>query len=221
MNASLLGFFSGFPARQFPADIAARLKEALPVRSSLAFVSAWPSDFARNDQDAAGMHAMFTQYDMSFQHFCVIDDRTDIHQAKHLIQNSDCIFLMGGHATEQFRLIQRKGIAEDIRRSAAVILGVSAGSINMAVRALDVWESPVPYAGLGLADITIKAHVTPDSHDLLQTLCRISAEHHLPICAMEDNSAIWVQAGQTTSMGRIHFIRNGEILPFTPDMLHP
>lgn len=34
-----------------------------------------------------------------------------------------------------------------------VILGVSAGSSNMAKHALDIWESPVPYDGLGLADI--------------------------------------------------------------------
>lgn len=221
MNARLLGFFSGFPARQFPADIAARLKEALPVRDRLVFISAWPSDFAQNDQDAAGMHAMFTQYDMGFAHFTVIDDRTDPADATRLIRHADCIFLMGGNATAQFRLIREKGIAEDIRRSDGVILGVSAGACNMAVRALDVWESHTPYAGLGLADITIKAHITPDSHDLLQTLLRISVEHQLPICAMADDSAIFVADGRAASVGQIHMLRTGELLPFSPEMLLP
>lgn len=218
MNAKLLGLFSGFPARQFPAEIAARIKEALPVRDSLVFVSAWPSAFAQNDQDAAGMHAMFTQYDMGFAHFCVIDDRADELDAKQLIRGADCIFLMGGNATAQFRLIREKSIADDIRSSRAVILGVSAGSINMAVRALDVWESPVPYAGLGLADITIKAHITPDS-DLLPRLQQVSREHALPICAMEDNSAIFVQDGTITHLGQIRYILNGEIHPFSPELI--
>lgn len=220
MNARLLGLFSGFPDRQFPADIAARLEEALPVRDRLVFISAWPADFDRNDQDSAGMHAMFTQYGMGFERFTVIDERTESAQAEQLIRTADCLFLMGGNPTLQHKLICDKGITEAIRRCSAVILGVSAGSINMAVHALDVWESPVPYAGLGLADITVKAHITPDS-ELIPTLRQISREYALPICAMEDGSAIWVQDGQVTSTGQIRFICNGEVLPFSAEPLCP
>lgn len=184
MNAKVLGLFSGFPARQFPDDIAARLKKELSVRESLVFVSAWPAEYERNDDDAAGMHGMFVSRDLAFQHVHVIDDRTAQPQASQLIREASCIFLMGGNATQQFQLMRDKGIAEEIRRSRAVILGVSAGSSNMAKRALDIWESPEPYEGLGLTDITIKAHVTLDQQELLRTLMAISAEYDLPICAM-------------------------------------
>lgn len=67
----------------------------------------------------------------------------------------------------------------------------------MAKRALDIWESPVPYDGLGLADITIKAHVTQENQELLQTLSQISMEQNLPICAMEDESAISAKENET------------------------
>lgn len=219
MNAKLLGLFSGFPTRQFTDEIAERLRIELTVRENLVFVSAWPAEYDRNDEDAAGMHGMFQSRDMSFQHCHVIDQRTASADAKRLIREASCIFLMGGHAVQQFRLICEKGIREDICNSSAVILGVSAGSSNMAKRALDIWESHVPYEGLGLTDITIKAHITPENQDLLQTLMQISAEHDLPICAMADESAIFIQNGHVTHVGQIYWVNRGEISPFMPELL--
>lgn len=219
MNARMLGLFSGFPARQFTDDIAVRLKEELPVRDSLVFVSAWPSDCARNDDDAAGMHGMFASRDMAFQRFHVIDNRTETADAKRLIREASCIFLMGGNATQQFQLICGKGIAEDIRASAAVILGVSAGSSNMARRALDIWDSHMPYEGLDLTEVTIKAHMTQDNQELQQVLLKISTEYDLPICAMEDESAIFITDDAVTCMGRLHWISNGRMQAFAPEML--
>ena len=61
MNQKLLGFFSGFPTRHFPADIVSRLREELSVRESLVFVSAWPSEYEQNDADSTGMHGMFAE----------------------------------------------------------------------------------------------------------------------------------------------------------------
>ncbi len=219
MNTRLLGFFSGFPTRHFPADIVDRLREELTLRESLVFVSAWPSEFEQNDADSTGMHGMFEECGMPFEHFCVIDNRTDAADAKQLIREASCIFLMGGHATQQFQLICEKGILEEICNSSAVILGVSAGSSNMAKRALDIWESHVPYDGLGLADITIKAHVTPDNQELVQTLLQISRENDLPICAMEDDSAIFVKDDDISYVGNIRWISKGEIGPFEVERL--
>lgn len=220
MNAKLLGFFSGFPTHHFPAAIAERLREELAVRDNLVFISAWPSEYERNDSDAAGMHAMFEEYDMQFNKYSMIDSRTRAIEAVNLIRGASCIFLMGGNAVQQIQLIHDKGISDEICRSSAVILGVSAGSYNMAVNALDIWDSPVPYRGLGLADITVKAHITCDDQKLLRTLSEISTEHDLPICAMEDESAIFVKDSIVTHIGKIHFIGKGKICPFSPELLN-
>lgn len=217
MNAQLLGFFSGFPTHHFPDDIAERLKEELIVRDSLVFISAWPSDYERNDDDSAGMHGMFKECDMPFSRYYVIDNRTDSSDAKRLIQEASCIFLMGGHAVKQFQLICEKGIVDEIRKSSAVILGVSAGSINMAKHSVDIWESLTPYDGLGLADITVKAHFDFENKELLQTLQEVSMK--LPVCAMEDESAIFVQDGYATYTGQIHWMNEGEIYPLSQEIL--
>lgn len=219
MNTRLLGFFSGFPTRHFPADIVSRLREELIVRESLVFVSAWLSVYEQNDSDSTGMHGMFEECDMPFKRYRVIDNRTDEADAKQLISEASCIFLMGGHATQQFQLICEKGILEEIRNSSAIILGVSAGSSNMAKHALDIWESHVPYDGLGLADITIKAHVTLNNQELVQTLLQISKEQDLSICAMEDESAIFVKGDDISYLGNICWISKGKIDSFEVERL--
>jgi len=219
MNAKLIGLFSGFPTRRFPADIARRLRETLTERRNLVFVSAWPDEYARNDEDAAGMHHMFVEYGMAFDSFTVIDRRTAPADARQLIRMADCVFLMGGHPTQQMQLIREKEIEGELCASRGVLLGVSAGAINMARRALDVWESPVPYEGVGLTNITIKAHVNPGEQALLRTLQQVSAAHLLPICAMEDESAIFVQEGQISCIGQIRYICGSEVFPFSPELL--
>lgn len=219
MNARLLGFFSGFPTHHFPDDIVKRLRDELLDRDSLVFVSAWPADYERNDSDSAGMHGMFEECNMPFARYDVIDNRTDNFEAKRLIREASCIFLMGGHAVQQFQLMSEKGILEEIRKSCAVILGVSAGASNMAKRALDIWESLVPYCGLGLADITVKAHIRQEEQELLQTLLQVSLEQNLPICAMEDESAIFVKDGHITCIGQIYWVNKGKISPLSTETL--
>ena len=65
-------------------------------------MSAWPSDYERNDSYSAGMHGMFEECNMPFKPYCVIDNRTDALDAIRLIREASCIFLMGGHAVQQF-----------------------------------------------------------------------------------------------------------------------
>lgn len=219
MNAKLIGMFSGFPTRHFPQGIARRLKEALACRERLAFISAWPGDAARNDADAAGMHDMFAEWSMGFDCFAVIDERTPSDKAQRMLREADCVFLMGGNPTAQMQFIRERALAETLRSFGGVLLGVSAGSINMARRALDVWESPKPYEGLGLTGITIKSHVNEGEEALLEKLRAISAAERLPICAMEDESAIFLTREGVDWLGRIRYIDRGEVRPLTQEML--
>jgi peptidase E len=104
-----------------------------------------------------------------------------------------------------------------IRDTAAAVFGVSAGAINMAKRSLDTKESPVPYDGLGLADITVKPHFELENQQVLLTLLQISAE--LPICAMEDDSAIFVAGSRISYTGQIHWLNKGKICPISQESL--
>ena len=216
MNAKLLGFFSGFPTRHFTDSIADVLKEELEVRDSLVFISCQPDNYAQNDDDSHGMHRMFAERNMPFAKHCVIDQRTNTEDAVNLIREASCIFLMGGNATLQFKLMCDKGILNEIRQSNAVILGVSAGAMNMGGPTVDIYESSVPYEGLGFANITIKAHY-PFEGELLESLKHVSME--LPVCLMTDESAIFVTKETITQIGQNYWMEKGEICPLTREKL--
>ena len=212
MNAKLVGFFSGFPTRHFTDDIAQVLKAELTERDSLVFISTWPDNYSQNDEDSDGMHNMFAERNMPFAKHSVIDNRTESEEAVRLIREASCIFLMGGNATLQFDLMSRKGILDEIRKSSAVILGVSAGSMNMGKHVVDIYESLIPYEGLGFADLTIKAHY-PLEDVLLQSVKQVSME--LPVCLMTDESAIFVKKDSVMQIGKIYRMVKGEISEFT------
>lgn len=217
MKQKLLGLFSGFPTHHFPKEITGKLKAELVTREQLVFISAWPADFDRNNSDSKGMHDMFAECGLAFQRVSVIDAHTDIADAKQMIKNASCIFLMGGNATLQMQLIHEKEIYEEICNSHAVILGVSAGSINMAKHSVDIYESLTPYMGLGLTNITIKAHYNEEDKELVQVLKQVSKA--LPVCAMKDESAIFIKDGVAEIIGQIFLIDKEEIVPVTENIL--
>ena len=208
MNAKLLGLFSGFPTHHFSDETALVLKENLPRRESLVFISAWPEDYARNNDDSDRMHEMFAERGMTFAKHRVIDRRMSAADAVKLVRAADCIFLIGGDVTLQMALIRDLGLISELRASRAVILGVSAGSMNMGRYVAEIRESKTLYEGLGLTDITVKGHYTEDAWFLpaLKEISRIQ-----PVAAMEDESAIFIQGDTIWSLGNIHWITKGEI----------
>ncbi|MCR5297259.1 MAG: peptidase E [Clostridiales bacterium] len=211
-----VAFFSGFPDRRFTDEIAGRLKKDLPVRERIVFITACPEDYRQNDEDSDGMHGMFVEYGMGFEQFCVVDNRTDPLDAQRWAREADCFFLMGGGVcAEQLQLIRDKGIYDIVRDSPAMVLGVSAGSMNMGKTTVDIWESLVPYEGLGFADITMIGHFSYDDTERLRLMKAASMER--PICAMEDESAIFIQNGKVEIIGVIHRVDKGEIGPFTEE----
>ena len=158
MNARILGLFSGFPEHHFSDAIERVLRENLPKCDSIVFISADPENYAQNDDDRDGMHEMFAERGLAFVRKYVIDRRTDKEEAVRLIREADCIWLMGGESKLQIKLIRDMGLAEELRESNAVILGVSAGSMNLGRYVAYVWDKPEWYEALGLTNITIKAH---------------------------------------------------------------
>ena len=216
MSASLLGLFSGFPTHHFPDAVAQVLRAYLPRQESLVFINAWPEEYARNDDDSDGMHGMFAERGMAFADHRVIDRRTSAADAVRLAREADCIFLMGGDITLQMALICDLGLVPELRASRAVILGVSAGAMNMGRYAADVWETKALSEGIGLTDIVMKGHYAEDAWfiPILKELSRIH-----PIVAMEDESAIFVQGNTAWKLGKIHWIDKGGTTIFTDETL--
>ena len=145
------------------------------------FITACPVDYQQNDEDSAGMHRMFEEYGIGFEHFCVVDARMEPADAQKWAWEADCFFLMGGGScAEQMQLMRDKGICDIVRDGPAMVLGVSAGSMNMGRTTVDIWESLVPYEGLGFADITMIGHFSYEDTERLRLMKAVSMER--PVC---------------------------------------
>ncbi|MCL2300864.1 MAG: Type 1 glutamine amidotransferase-like domain-containing protein [Firmicutes bacterium] len=210
MDYKLLGFFSGFPDG-FPWDVAGRLREELTERGSLVMIASELSKHEKVDRYAAQWRGWFEDIGLPFEDYHTIDDRMEPAQAVRLVEETSCVILMGGDPAQQMRFLRDTGLDEALCKTSAAILGLSAGAVNMAARSLGIWESRPPRAGLGLANITVYPHYDPSDEEALAELLRISET--LPICAMEDDSAIFISGERVSSMGEIHIIDRGRITP--------
>lgn len=215
-NARIIGLFSGFPEHHFNDAHEKVLRENLPKRDSIVFISADPENYAQNDDDRDGMHEMFAELGMAFAEKHVIDRRTDAAEAVRLVREADCIWLMGGDSALQFQLIRDLGLDTELLKSKAMILGVSAGSMNLGRTVAYIWDEPHFYEALGLTNITIKSHYA-EGDWFIPRLLEMSKTH--PIVAMEDMSAIFVKGDVVWSVGKMHLVDKGEIMPITDEKL--
>ena len=162
------------------------------------------------------MHEMFAEQGLPFGKHCVIDQRTDPSEAKGLVENADCIFLMGGGACgDQLGLIREKGCLEALLDCHAAIFGVSAGSMNMARETVDFLESMEPISGLGLTNITVSCHHDPEDEWRVEQTLRMSEDR--TVYAMKDMSAFFIKEGRIDTVGTICRAENRELRPLTGD----
>lgn len=183
-NQAVLGMVESFTALGVLAgSLLATLRKPGEKRIPIIFITACPVDYQQNDEDSAGMHRMFEEYGIGFERFCVVDARMEPADAQKWAREADCFFLMvGGVCAEQMQLMRDKGIYDIVRDGPAMVLGVSAGSMNMGKTTVDIWESMVPYEGLGFADITMIGHFSYEDTERLRLMKAVSMER--PVCAM-------------------------------------
>lgn len=216
MRKELLAVFSGFPDHHFPEEITERLRAELTNRKSIVFVTACPLDFEQNDDDCDGMHEMFVEQGLPFEKHCVIDKRMEPETAKELVENADCIFLMGGGVCEeQLDLIREKGCYDALVNCHAAIFGVSAGSMNMARKTVDFFESVEAFDGLGFTNITVSCHHDPKDVWRYEQTLRMSEDR--TVYAMEDMSAFFIKEGRIDVVGTIYRVKNRQFQVLTEE----
>ena len=216
MRRGFMAVFSGFPDHHFSEEITKRLREELTERKSIVFITACPLDYAQNDDDCNGMYEMFAEQNLPFEKHCVIDMRTKPSEAKALVESADCIFLMGGGVCEeQLDLIREKGCYEALLNCHAAVFGVSAGSMNMAGKTVDFFESFEPFDGLGFTNITVSCHHDPDDTWRFEQTLRMSEDR--VVYAMEDMSAFFIKDGKIDTVGKIYRVENRKLRLITED----
>ena len=141
------------------------LFSCLPPNPRCLFICSDPDSYYLTDKFAHEMAGAFNEAGMTFSDFQVLDRRTQ-KDAQLLIWKSDFIILAGGHVPTQNKYFQEIGLKELLGNYQGVLMGISAGTMNAAVR---VYAQPeesgesVPefqrfLPGLGITTINVLPH---------------------------------------------------------------
>ncbi|WP_150266116.1 Type 1 glutamine amidotransferase-like domain-containing protein [Paenibacillus tepidiphilus] len=202
----------------FPEELVEWLHEDIEDRQSLVMISAQPSDYTDEhiNFDDISEWTWLNQANLIFDETHYIDYRMQKEDARRLIQNASVIFLCGGDPVQQNDFLAEYELSDVIKHSNAVILGASAGALNMAAQWLslnntdDDAETGTVYAGIGFDHFAYESHAKRDYATFVQGyLFPLSEE--IDVYAAEQESAIRVKDGRIDSMGPLYLISHSRI----------
>ena len=205
-----LGWFTNF----FPEKLSVVLQEDLKERKSLVMISSNPSIY---EEVGATERSWFDQAGIFFDEYHLINDRVQKEEAQAKIQNASVIFLLGGDTLKQNAFLMQYELSESIKESNAVVMGASAGAINMSAKWLcsknfgyEVEKSSV-YDGVGLDDFSILSHFDLENNlDLVQSELSLLSEE-INIYASNKDCAVRAKGDKIDVFGTVFLISDSTI----------
>ena len=108
-----------------------RMYAVLPPNPRVLFVASNPDDHAGTCRFGADVFCAFAEANITFSRYTVLD-ATNAVSAKKLVHSSDFIIFAGGHVPTQNAFLNAIRMQELLKDFDGVLLGISAGSMNMA-----------------------------------------------------------------------------------------
>ena len=202
-----LGWFNNF----FPQKLVEVLQLDIRNRKSLVMISSNPSSY---EEVGATECSWFEQADILFDEYHVINYRVQKEDASLFIQNASVIFLLGGNTVKQNEFIMEYELSDPIKKSCAVVMGASAGAINMSAKWIcsknfgyDVEKSSV-YDGIGLDHFSVLSHFDLENNMTMvqNELSALSKE--INIYASNKDCAVRVKGDKIDIFGDVYLISN-------------
>ena len=199
-----------------------QLKESLKKRNKVVFIS---SDINSTPESVLSYAKKFfdsmKMVDITFNEYLIIDG-TNYDKASEYIDGADMVFLCGGDTYNQYKLFSKMNLKQILSSYSGIIMGQSAGALNMAV---DVFNSPeekeesepVFYEGLGLTTINIEPHfkydeTNFDDKEKYQREAIIKESYNRPIYGQCNGSHIFINEDDVATIyGETYLIMNGII----------
>lgn len=193
-------------------EIAKVFQEKITERNRFAFVA---SEFEKMHEKTDGYCKfflnMFEEKGIHFEESYVVDGRMTIEVAQRAVETADVVWLSGGDTPTEFGYLQQYGLDKILKQHDGVIIGMSAGSINMADSAICTLscghDRQQIYEALGCVTIHVEPHFLRDS--VSDELLELSKEYE--IYGLCDESIIVCSNDKTEFYGEIYRITNGII----------
>ncbi len=184
---------------------------------NLVIIASNPNSHKVNDEYAKLTFNSFNMSGFDFKKLWVVDERTK--EIDVLLKKANLIFLAGGDTAGEMRYYTEIGLGEKLKSLNTVILGQSAGALNMAE---EVYCSPEDeselnneryFDGLGLTHLNIEPHYKNSPHfkkwgDLQKILLQDSKKKHF--IAITDGSYIIEEETYFEIFGEAYSFDNGK-----------
>jgi peptidase E len=207
-----LGWFNDV----FPEKLVRLLHEDITDRKSLVMISA-NLFFHEDEEVGATERSWLDQANIMFDEYHLIDYCVQKEEAQKLIQNASVIFLLGGNTVEQNGLLIEYELSDLIKKSRAVVMGASAGAINMSAKWLcskyTGYKSEISsiYDGIGLDDFSVLSHF-----DLENNIAQIQGDlsplsEEMNVYASNKDCAVRVKGDKIDILGNVYLISHSKI----------
>lgn len=177
----------------FPDKFAERLNEIIINRGKFVFIASEFNGFQEiNDNYFRLILSKFHNAHIWFTDCCIVDDRMTKEQSQLAVRDADVVWLSGGDTPTQFTYLKEYELDLILKNHKGVIIGMSAGAINMAKTAIctvtcEHHEQKI-YSALGLVDISVEPHF--DHINVSDELLELSDDYCIyGLC--DDAAIIW------------------------------
>lgn len=190
------------------------LRRALPHPIRCVMITSAPDDTQMTDRMAWEMREIFEHANLTFDHYEVLDRRTQRH-ATRMVKEANLIILCGGHVPTQNRFLQEIDLRTKLKRYNGTIISISAGSMNCAdvVYASPELEGETTdtnylryITGLGITPINILPHYQVTEHMMIDGGPLREVINHDSYC----RPVYCIPDGTYFKINRLHAILHGE-----------
>lgn len=194
----------------FEAKTAELFQKSITNRTKFAFIaSEFEKDHDQTDQFFKSFLDMFHAIDIHFDQEYVVDGRMTPLEAQNAVKEADVLWLSGGDTPTEFEYWKKYGLDTVIKQHNGVVIGLSAGSINMAETAICTMscghDKLSIYKGLGFVDFSVEPHF--QKSQITEELLELSKEHL--IYGLCDDSFIVCSTQVSIFYGEIYKIFHG------------
>ncbi|GAA3347791.1 hypothetical protein GCM10017717_22820 [Deinococcus persicinus] len=205
-----LGWFNDF----FPENLGRVLQEDITDRKSLAMISSNPLLY---EEEGDTERSWLDQAGILFDDYHLINYHVQKEDAQTFILNASAIFLLGGDTLKQNEFLLDYELSDLIKKSTAVVMGASAGAINMSAKWLCSKNFGYPvekstlYDGIGLDNFSVLSHFDLENNmELVQDeLSALSEE--INIYASNKDCAVRVKGGNIDILGNVYLMSHTKI----------
>lgn len=182
--------------------------------SNITVIASSFDKYEKNDLFFNKTIKFFNDININFKNTHLIDSRISKEEAKDLIETSDVVYIMGGDPYSGMQSINSYELKEVLRNFNGIIIGVSAGSMNMNANICYVDEDDektiIEYTGLELADFNIYPHLDFNNIDYLKEIFRVSKQQKT--IALPNESFIRIENNIPEIIGEHYFVEDETII---------